>query len=187
MSRDKTRTDGTLSDGTITLRPPTEDDAEVMAALIRASYEHLRPWMVWAKPDHSAEDVLPWIRRTGDETAHNFIVLDPEGAPVGSAGVNRVDSQNSHADVGYWISHEAVGNGYATRATNLLLRYAIEQVGLNRVEIWMSTENEPSRAVAEHSMATYEATLRQCLMLEDRAHDAHCYTLLAEELPNHPT
>ncbi len=127
------------------------------------------------------------ILSDGDETAHNFIVLDSDGSHVGSAGVNRVDSQNSLANVGYWIAPEATGKGFATRATNLLLRYAIEEVGLNRAEIWISTENEPSRAVAERSMATHEATLRQCLVLNGRAHDAHCYTLLAEELQNHAT
>ncbi len=172
----------TLTDGVVTLRPPTEADAETMAVLIRRCYEHITPWMIWAKPDHTAEDVMFWISGESDPTGHNFVLLDEEGTPVGSAGLNRFSDKDAHCDLGYWMAPEACGRGLATRATNLLLRYAIEDAGLNRVEIWMSTENHPSRAVAERSWATYEGTLRQYLMIAGRAHDAHCYGFLAEEL-----
>lgn len=173
----------TLTDGVVTLRPPTEADAETMAGIVSRCRDHLWPWMVWATPDYATEDALFWIRGEADPTAHNFIVVDETNAPVGSAGLNRFVTQDSHADLGYWIAPEACGRGLATRATNLLLRYGIEDAGLNRVEIWMSTQNEPSRAVAERSWATYEGTLRQYLVLDGQAHDAHCYSLLAEELP----
>lgn len=173
-----------LSDGTVTLRPPTEDDAETMASLAQRCYQHLAPWMVWAKPDYSVDDALFWIRRGDDETSHPFLVLDESGTAVGSAGLNGFSAQNSLANLGYWIAPDAQGEGIATRATNLLLRYAIEQVGLNRVEIWMSTENAPSQAVAERSWATYEGTLRQNLLLNGRAHDSHCYGFVASELPD---
>lgn len=167
-----------LTDGTVTLQRPTEADVEQVTERIRASYPHLNPWMTWAKPDHTVEATLSWIQRTVDPTSHPFMILDSEGRHVGSAGLSKIDAENLIANVGYWLAPDATGSGYATRATNLLLRYATEQVGLHRAEVWMSVENEPSRRVAERSIASYEATIRECLRYEGRNHDAHCYAFI---------
>lgn len=97
------------------------------------------------------------------------------------AGFGDLNEEYGIANVGYWLAPDAVGFGYATRATNLLLRYAIEDVGAHRAEIWISAENEPSRRVAERSLATYEATMRQCLRVGDRNHDAHCFAFVQRD------
>jgi len=165
-----------LTDGTVVLQRPAESDAERVTETIRASYQHLTPWMAWAKPDHQVEDTLRWIQRTDDPASHPFMILDPDEHYVGSAGLSSIDARNLIVNVGYWLAPDATGFGYATRATNLLIRYAIEQVGMERAEVWMSVENQPSQQVAERSIATYEATLRQCLRYEGRNHDAHCYS-----------
>ncbi len=170
-----------LSDGTVTLRTPTTKDAPTMAKLVQTSMAHISPWMVWATPDYDEAASLAWINREDDATSHPFVVCRPSGEPVGSAGLNKVDAVNRVANLGYWLAPTATGEGFATRATNLLIGYGIDQVGLHRLEVWMSTENEASQAVAERSLATYEGTLRQCLRYGDRQHDAHCYGFVAPD------
>lgn len=167
-----------LTDGTVTLQRPTEADAESIATLVRSSYPYITPWMTWAKPDHAIADALVWINRETDPTCHPFLILDSELNTIGSCGLSRLDESNLIAEVGYWLAPEGSGSGYATRATNLLLRYAIEEVGVHRAELWISAENEPSRRVAERSFARFESTARQAMRIAGRNHDAHCYAFV---------
>ena len=169
-----------LTDGVITMRTPTLDDAEAMAAAVQASSDHLHDFMVWATPDYDVDMAREWISGATDANAHPFLILDPAGDVVGSAGLNRVDRVNDRCDIGYWLRPEATGNGYATRASNLLLDYAIGEVGLHRVEIYMAVENEASRRVAERTAAEYEGVLRGRLKYNGRYHDAHMFALVAD-------
>lgn len=170
-----------LSDGVVTLRAPTRADVPLYVDAVRASLDHLQPWMVWAHDGYAEADVLPWIDGTFDPGSHRFVVLDADGEFCGSAGLNRLDTTNRHADVGYWLRPTATGRGLATRATNLLLRYAIETVGLACVTLYLSTENEASKAVADRSWAHYEGVQRGRLRYDGRQHDQHSYSLLESD------
>lgn len=170
-----------LTDGVVKLLTPTEEDAPMVAAAVQASLSHLHQYMPWASPGYGVEDALSWIRGEVDPGSHAFIVFDETGRIVGSAGLNRLDAVNDGCDLGYWLRPDATGKGYATRATNLLIGYAVNTVGLKRVEILMSVENEPSRRVAERSVATYEGVRRGRLKYGDRYHDAHVFVFVSSD------
>lgn len=183
--------DRVLTDGVITLRKPVPADAPVVAAAIQKSLDHLMPWMPWAGPDYDESSAMEWISNIHDPAAHNFAVTGPDGSFIGSAGVNRIDGLNQLADVGYWLLESATGQGFATRATVLLLRYAIEDVGLHRAEVVMSSQNEPSRRVAERAIEIctgkpasefLEGTLRGSMKLRGEHHDAHVYAITRPDL-----
>ncbi len=167
-----------LTDGTVTLRPPLEADAPGIVAGVRASQAELYPWLPWATEDYDLGDALPWINLQLDP--HPFVIIDPAGDIVGSAGLNAIDEANGRANLGYWLRTDRAGHGYATRATVLLANYGMATVGLHRVEIVMSVENEASRAVARRSGAAYEGVLRNRLLLHGRLHDAHSYSLIPD-------
>lgn len=167
-----------LTDGNVILRPPVEADAEGLAAGVRVSHNELHPWLPWAKADYDMADALPWINLTLDP--HPFVIIDPAGNLVGGVGLNAIDEENRRANLGYWLRTDATGHGYATAATKLMARYGMETLGLQRIEIIMSTENEPSRAVARRSGAAYEGVLRNRLLLHGKQHDAHSYSLIPE-------
>lgn len=170
-----------LSDGVVTLRAPTQADIPMYVDAVRSSLDHLLPWMAWAHDNYTDADVVPWIEGTFDPGSHRFVVLDADGQFCGSAGLNRLDATNQLADVGYWLHPDATGRGFATRATNLLLRYAIETVGLACVTLYLSVENEASKAVADRSWAHYEGIQRGRLRYDGRQHDQHSYSLMATD------
>lgn len=167
-----------LTDGVIVLRTPTLDDADAVVEAVQASLEHLRPFMPWATGAYDVDAARQWINGEIDPAAHAFVIVDGDDRIVGSAGVNRIDSLNDGADIGYWLRPDATGKGYATRAANLLLEYAVEQIGLHRVEIYMSVENTASRRVAERTAAQYEGVQRGRLKIRGRYHDAHMYAFV---------
>lgn len=173
--------DARLADDQIVLRRPTAADAPAVGAMVRASHEHLAPWMPWATADYDETDAMMWIERRLDATAHPFAIVADNDRIVGTAGLNRIDGKDQLANLGYWLRPDATGQGAATRAANLLIDHGIRDLGLARLEILMSVENEPSRAVAERSKASYEGIQRGRLRLNGRQHDAHCYVALARD------
>lgn len=168
-----------LTDGHVTLRRPVADDAEAIVAGVRHAQPELAPWMPWAVGDYDPADALRWINLELDP--HPFVIINKAATIVGSVGLNGIDESNMLANLGYWLRTDAVGNGYATAATKLLATYGIDQIGLHRIEIIMSTENEPSRRVAERAGATYEGVLRNRLRLHGRSHDAHSFSITPDD------
>lgn len=171
-----------LTDGTITLRRPTDVDAVEVTKAVHDSLEQLGRWMPWATDAYDLSTALAWIRGEIDPTEHPFLIVGPAGSIVGSCGLNRVDDPSKVANLGYWLHSDYTGRGWATAAVLLVARYAFGPAGLHRVEIIMSTSNEPSRRVAQKAGAHHEGILRETLLLHDTYHDAHLYSLLASDL-----
>ncbi|MEM7275550.1 MAG: GNAT family N-acetyltransferase [Actinomycetota bacterium] len=170
-----------LTDGRITLRPPVRADGPAVVASVLSCQPDLYPWLPWAVPDYSLDHVQPWIDGEIDPTAIPFVVLDPDGRHVGAIGLNAVDGENRRANLGYWIRTDAGGRGYASAATVLLAEHALTVLEIDRVEIIMSVENEPSRRVAERAGGHYEGVLRKRLLLHGRHHDAHSFSLVSPD------
>ena len=171
-----------LVDNDLTLRRPTDADAGALAATVIASLASLEPWMPWASAAYDEAAALEWIRNGVDPTEHGFVIVDGDGTILGSCGLHRIDGPNARAELGYWVATDRSGRGLATRAARLLVRYGFDHLGLHRVEIVMSTENERSRRVAERIGATHEGVARGRLRLHGRHHDVHVYGILAGEI-----
>ena len=171
-----------LTDGIVTLRPPTEADAPVLVAAVAASLPELEPYMPWASASYDVEMALTWFRGERDRDEQRFLILGDDGVMAGVCGLNTFNEANHFANLGYWLRSDRTGRGWATRATRLLARYGLTEAGLERVEIIMSVENGPSRRVAERAGATYEGTLRHRLLLHGRYHDADLFSLIRADL-----
>ena len=170
-----------LSDGITHLRRPVEADAAAVVEAVQAGIDHLQPWMPWATDAYGPEQALEWITGVFDATEHRFVIVDGDRI-LGSCGVNRVDPLHRTGNLGYWLRPDAVGRGHATRATRLLAAHALGHDDIELVYIEMSTRNEPSRAVAERSGATYEGVLRSRLLLHGERHDVHVFTFAEGEI-----
>jgi RimJ/RimL family protein N-acetyltransferase len=137
--------------------------------------------MVWASPAYDVEAALRWMRGDfGD--VHPFLMIDGDGACVGTCGLNALDELNRRANLGYWVRSDRTGRGHATVATRLVARFGLEEGGLHRLEIIMSTRNERSRRVAERAGAHHEGVARGRLLLHGEHHDADVYSLLPGDL-----
>lgn len=174
-----------LTDGTITLRPPVDDDLPALADAVRSSKAELAPFMPWATGEYREADTLAWIRGEHGVDERSFVIIGPDGDIIGSCGLNGFNAPNKLANLGYWIRTSATGHGFATRATRLLAAHGFAEVDLARIEITMSVENVASRRVAERAGAHHEGVLRDRLLLEGRHHDAHLFSLVPGDLAEH--
>ncbi len=170
-----------LTDGVITLRPATVADAPALVAAVRSSLVELSPFMPWATAAYDQGAARTWIE-SGAANELQYVIVGDDGEIAGVCGLDQINEINHYANLGYWLRADRTGRGWATRAVMLLARHGLTGVGLERVEILMATENEPSRRVAERAGATFEGTLRHRLLLHGRYHDAHLYSLVRSDV-----
>lgn len=168
-----------LGDGPTVIRTPTDDDAPAIVDAVQRSLGTLSPWLPWAHAAYGIDQALAWVRDEIEPGSHGFVVLD-DGRLAGAVGLNAIDRRNAIANLGYWLADDAMGRGHATRATKLMARHGLDSLGLHRLEVIMSVDNEPSRRVAEHAGAHYEGILRGRLLLHGRHHDAHLFAFVAD-------
>lgn len=179
-----------LSDGRLQLERVNEGHAEALTAAVQVSLTELAPFMPWASDDYDLSHSMEFINSPA--AAHAFALIDP-AAPVtdagtanvaGVLGINDPSERDRFADIGWWLRTDVTGQGLATVGAQLVANYGFDQLGLHRIEIFMSVENPASRAIAERLGASYEGLLRGRLQLQGRAHDAHLYAMLAtDDLP----
>lgn len=163
----------TLSDGRVTLRPWSRDDARFMAeasadpAIRRYNGAHDRqghpaPPLSNLQAEAAIERfVLGWraFAATGAPGGVAFAITDARsGELVGCCGVDDWTEEDV-AQFGYWIAADARGRGYATRAVILLTRWLFE-LGAARVFLTIVAGNEGSVAVARRAGFVYEGTMR---------------------------
>jgi ribosomal-protein-alanine N-acetyltransferase len=116
-----------------------------------------------------------------EETAYVFAIVAKEHDQF--VGVMGLHPQVKHhlAEVGYWIGHPHWGKGYATEALQLLIQFAFETVGLNRVQAKHFVENPASGRVMQKAGMHYEGLHRQALFHNNTFKDLKAYAILRED------
>ena len=158
--------------------------AEPYFALINANREHLRKWLSWVDDIKNPEDILRTINRSLDQFAAGEAVVTGikcEDQFAGIISLDKIDSHNGTAEIGYWLGKEFEGKGLVTQACSVLLCYAFDELHLNRVQLCISRDNERSKAVARRLRFTYEGTLRQVIRKYDSFKDMEYYSMLKDE------
>lgn len=171
-----------LTDGVITLRSPTDADAPALCAVVLASLPELTPFMPWATAAFDEAAALSWIRGEIDPDEARYLIVGDDGEVAGGCGLGQFEWVNRRANLGYWLRTDRTGRGWATRATVLLARHGLTQLGLERVEILMAVENEASRRVAGRAGASLEGTLRHRFLLHGVYHDAFLFSLIRADI-----
>ena len=130
------------------LRPWSENDAEELYKY--ASDPEVGPPAGW--PSHtSAENSREIIRTVLSAPETYAVCLKENGKPIGSVGLHRNDlaERDDEYELGYWIGKPFWGQGLIPEASRELLRYAFEDLGMNRIWCGYYDDNEKSRRVQE--------------------------------------
>ncbi|MFE6813205.1 GNAT family N-acetyltransferase [Streptomyces sp. NPDC057677] len=104
-----------------------------------------------------------------------------DGTLVGAVILRQLDAANGTAEAGCWLEPAGVGRGLVTRAARALIDWAIEVRGIHRVEWVVSSDNEPSIAVARRLGMSRDAVLRGSYPYRGRRHDEEIWSVLAPE------
>src|SRR6478672_5040567 len=177
-----------LSDGPLIVRAYQEADMTLLFEAVRESIPEVSPWLGWCHENYSIEESREFVQsRTaksqGDEW-YSFGVFDRNdgGRFLGGVGLNFINRVHQFANLGYWVRTSATGQGVASRSSRLVARFALEELGLNRIEIVAAVSNIASQRVAEKMGAVREAVLRNRLLMRGVPQDAVMFSLVREDL-----
>lgn len=175
-----------LTDGEILIRPYKTEDIPAMFEAVRESIAEISVWLEWCHVDYKIEEAESFIKSRPEawEKAeeYSFAIFDAETKRfLGGVGLNLINRKFQLCNLGYWIRTSATGRSIASKATRLAARFALTEVGLNRVEVVASVENIPSQRAAEKAGAVREGILRKALPLHGRIHDCVMFSLIAED------
>jgi RimJ/RimL family protein N-acetyltransferase len=141
-----------LTDGTITLRHPTEDDID---AIYEACQDpEVSRWTGVPSP-YLREHAEQWIERSRTERADGrseaFLAFLADGTLAASCSIMELDRRPHYGEIGYWVAAPARRRGVATRAVELLKRFGTEELGLTLIELLIDEDNVASRKTAERA------------------------------------
>ena len=163
-----------LTDGVVVLRPWRDEDIE---RAIAGHDEEIAYWFgfdqVTPSYDQHASAVERWRAAYADNRSTVNFVVEHEGALVGSVEIRDKGDQVGELSWTLYAGHR--GHGYATRAVRMLVDYAIDELGMTRVEARVDPRNERSLRVATRSGLRREGIVRG---IGDRT-DATGHVLLA--------
>ncbi len=165
----------------LVLRLPILDDASVIFQKY-AQDTIVTKYLIW-RPHENVDITKEFIRRciacwSDGNTSPWVIVRKSDGELVGMIEL-RIDRHS--ADIGYVISREYWGIGYATEITKSVIDWAMLQGNIYRVWATCDTENLASARVLEKAGMQREGILRRFIVhpnITDKPRDSYCYSVV---------
>lgn len=155
-----------LSDGVVSLRAPEPRDVDEIA---KACQDPEIVRFTRVPSPYSRAHAQAFVRNSAQElrsgTGVHLVVADAgiDGL-LGVVGLT-IDRDRRSGEVGYWVAPLARGHGIASRSVRLVVPWAFESLGLQRVQLMADARNVASQRVAQECGFTREGMLRS---YEDR-------------------
>ena len=175
--------------------PTLESERVLLSSLTLENYHHLiriaeeKDLIYYSPSDISTPEKLKHyvdlaLQGFKDKTVMPFIIYDKEKQQyAGSTRFGLINWTNKVLHIGWtWIGHEFQGSGLNKHMKFLMLQYAFETLGFEKVEFRIDERNRKSRKAVEKLGATLEGILRQDTLMNDGyRRSTCCYGILKEE------
>lgn len=99
----------------------------------------------------------------------------------GAGGFNDVDEQHRKAEIGFWLLKEFWGKGIMKEVFPRLLQEGFTALNLNRIEGYVDSENIKCKRAIEKVNFTYEGTMRECEIKNNKKLSVAIYAILKSE------
>ena len=105
-----------------------------------------------------------------------------EGSFNGLVEVRDIDREHSQAELSFWLVSEVWGQGYMNEVVGAVVRYAFEDLCLNRLYAFHMTRNPASGRVLEKNGFRQEGLLRQRVRKWGQFEDVLLWAVLRQEV-----
>jgi RimJ/RimL family protein N-acetyltransferase len=166
------------------LRPWREPDASALALVL--GDPDTERWTTTPQP-YSADDALEWFAthpdawRSGRSAAMAVVEISSERV-VGSAELKVTDCSQRIGEIAYAVAPNDRRKGVGTRAAKLLSRWALGEVGLERLELFAHPENVASQRVAQKAGYVREGIARSVRVMRGQRVDLVRFSLIRSDL-----
>ncbi len=182
-----TSTDFILENERVLLRPLVQDDAVYLSAYVK---EEPALWKYALTPITTDQEFEQYMATAVEarqlKSAYPFIVFDKlQNKYVGSTRFYDIQLNNSTTQFGYtWYSESTWGTGLNEHCKFLLLQFAFETIGFERIEFRADNRNKRSIAAMQKIGCTVEGILRNHLPTSDGTRrDSIVLSMLKNEWP----
>ena len=157
----------------LTLRPGWPEDA---AALTKAIAHEAVAFNLARLPwPYTVEHAREWLSQQSRPGEVSRVILAHEGDHTRLVGGIGIHPDGDAHEIGYWLTPDAWGRGYATEAGRAMLGIARHAMGLKRLTSGHFMDNPASgRVLAKLGFRTTGVEMRQCLAM---GIDKPCATL----------
>ena len=169
--------------GPAELRDLEPRHAGELSALFRSDDHDLFRWLAW---EHladagAAREFLQGFATGRAEGTRRLLGIWLDDTLVGGTLYPTVNQRHRTAEIGVFLAAPARGRGIVTRAVEVMVDHAFDDLGIRRVEWRCSALNAPSRAIPQRLGFTLEGTLRQAFQVRDDVFDVEMWSLLRDE------
>ncbi|MCS1352590.1 GNAT family N-acetyltransferase [Mechercharimyces sp. CAU 1602] len=129
------------------------------------------------------QELRQGMLRTQSDQGYSFgIFLSHPGTLIGRINLsNVVRGAWQNCTIGYYIDHEAQGNGYMTTAVRSTVQFAFQKLHLHRVQAAIMPHNIASLRVIEKVGFRHEGLSKRYLHINGSWQDHEIYALTREE------
>jgi len=177
--------DPLLAAGEVLLRPWRDADAD---GIVAAVADPEIPRWTRVPESYARRDALAFLtsqepmRLRGEHLGLALVAGEDPETVLGSLSLLRPHWQDGRIEIGWWVAAPARGRGLATAGARLLSRWALEVLGVARVDCFVDAENVPSRRVAERAGFVCDGVLRSWQEHRGERRSMAAYGLLAGDL-----
>ena len=135
-------------------------------------------------PDEVQAFVQMFVDQQAEQPRTRFqlaVTLPASGEVIGNCGIRLTAAGSHEAEIGYELSPNQWGRGYATEAVAAILRFGFTELGVHRVSAWLVADNVASARVLEKNGFQLEGRLRDKERYKGRYWDVLMYARVAEE------
>ncbi|MEU3617618.1 GNAT family protein [Streptomyces sp. NPDC006872] len=173
-----------LGDDGAELRPLDPWHAEEFLAHLERGREFINQYVPFGSKATDVAGARETLQRYADMRAADTGSLHGiwrDGTLVGGVLFLNFDAEAANCEVGCWLEPDGTGRGLITRAIRVLIDFAVEQRGIQRVEWVASAGNTPSLNVARRLGMTRDGVRRQAYPYRGVRHDLEVWSVLAQE------
>ena len=175
-----------------------ESSRVLMRVLSREDIPHLQTiapsdhtWKYFVKELNTPEAHDAWMEEAlqdyGSQRRVPFVIIDKKtNAYAGSSSFGNISFYDKRIEIGWtWLGDAFKGTGVNSHAKFLLMQYAFETLGFERVELKTDNLNERSKAALKKIGGTPEGVLRNHMQMHhNRRRDSIYFSILKNEWPN---
>ncbi len=178
-----------LDAGPLRLRPFTLADLDLVR---EASADPYIPMIGTVPVTFSPEEGRRFIerqwKRAEDGAGYSFVIADTgTDRSCGHVGLWLRDLRLGRASVGYWVANSARGMGVAALAARAVTEWAVGELRIPRVELYIEPWNIASIRSAEKAGFQREGLLRSWMEIDATRRDMLMYSRLpADPIPPGP-
>lgn len=160
------------------IRPLEKDDLDFIHTM-RTNPEVMDYW--FKEPYATTESLTKWYESGQDSNLHRHFILNHMKEKVGYLALYNINDRHRNAEFAIMFDPAQQGNGYATKATRLIVEYAFNQLNLRKLYLYVDKVNEKAAHIYEKVGFRVEGDMREHYFVNGSYHDALLMSLFQED------